>query len=285
MNSASRRSDRLAAIRPVSLDGDLAIRALESLGLPLAVLGADRPPAGPPMLYLNPAFTELTGFDQERVSGRGLDLLFGAETRPGFVERVRAALADGTSLVEGARLHGWSGEVLAVDFELHPLPPHGVAADEPHAVLALRRREDGVVPNVGSGLLSVLDGRLALLRSQLEDVVRDLDAATARSRVAGVFQLLDSFLEVLGTAPEVVRTAREAVAAPPADPLANAAEALAILSPREREVLRMLVGGQRPKAIAESLSISPHTVRNHVRAIYGKLDVHSQVDLIRKVQG
>lgn len=52
------------------------------------------------------------------------------------------------------------------------------------------------------------------------------------------------------------------------------------LSAREREVMRLLLDGGRPAAIARLLSISPHTVRNHVKAIFRKLGVHSQMDLI-----
>ncbi len=59
--------------------------------------------------------------------------------------------------------------------------------------------------------------------------------------------------------------------------------ALGTLSAREMEVLSSLVEGKRPREIAQKLFISVHTVRNHVRAIFGKLEVHSQVELIRKV--
>ena len=38
-------------------------------------------------------------------------------------------------------------------------------------------------------------------------------------------------------------------------------------------------------AIAEQLGISPHTVRNHLKSIYRKLEVQTQSDLIRFVRG
>ena len=38
--------------------------------------------------------------------------------------------------------------------------------------------------------------------------------------------------------------------------------------------------GRRVAAVAEELCISPVTVRNHLRNIFSKLDVHSQTDLI-----
>lgn len=52
------------------------------------------------------------------------------------------------------------------------------------------------------------------------------------------------------------------------------------LTKREHEVLvRVLMGDDVP-SIGGSLFISPHTVRNHLKAIYRKLDVRSRVELV-----
>lgn len=52
------------------------------------------------------------------------------------------------------------------------------------------------------------------------------------------------------------------------------------LTRREFEVLvRVLMGDDVP-AIGSVLFISPHTVRNHLKAIYRKLDVRSRVELV-----
>lgn len=52
------------------------------------------------------------------------------------------------------------------------------------------------------------------------------------------------------------------------------------LSPREREVLHLVARGLRVKDAATQLGVSPHTVRNHLKAIFRKLDVHSQAELV-----
>lgn len=61
--------------------------------------------------------------------------------------------------------------------------------------------------------------------------------------------------------------------------------AFAELSPREREILSQLLTGQRVPTIARKLFISPHTVRNHLKSMYRKLEVSSQADLIEKIRG
>ncbi len=52
------------------------------------------------------------------------------------------------------------------------------------------------------------------------------------------------------------------------------------LTPREREVIRLLCDGLSTDEIAARLSISPHTTTTHVRNILRKLEVNSRADAI-----
>jgi PAS domain S-box-containing protein len=52
------------------------------------------------------------------------------------------------------------------------------------------------------------------------------------------------------------------------------------LTQRELEVLSLLAHGLKTGAIAQSLSISPSTVRNHIRNILQKLNVHSRLEAV-----
>lgn len=52
------------------------------------------------------------------------------------------------------------------------------------------------------------------------------------------------------------------------------------LTPREREVLALLARGHSTRDMAQSLSISPNTVRNHIHHILGKLQVHSRLEAV-----
>jgi DNA-binding NarL/FixJ family response regulator len=54
------------------------------------------------------------------------------------------------------------------------------------------------------------------------------------------------------------------------------------LTPRERDVLELLVGGLSNKAIAARLGISDQTVKFHVGAICGKLGAANRTEAVRR---
>lgn len=54
--------------------------------------------------------------------------------------------------------------------------------------------------------------------------------------------------------------------------------ALATLSPREKEILKMVADGRPNKIIADVLDISEHTVRNHISNIFQKLHVNNRTE-------
>lgn len=72
------------------------------------------------------------------------------------------------------------------------------------------------------------------------------------------------------------------------NPLPNAVQSPQLgednrLTPRETELLRAFAEGKSYKEAARALNISPHTVGNHVKSIYRKLEVNSRSEAIRSV--
>jgi DNA-binding NarL/FixJ family response regulator len=59
------------------------------------------------------------------------------------------------------------------------------------------------------------------------------------------------------------------------------ANLMAQLSTREQHIVRLLAEHHRPRSVATELGISYHTVRNHLRRIFRKLNVSSQSELLR----
>ncbi|MBS1816834.1 MAG: helix-turn-helix transcriptional regulator [Acidobacteria bacterium] len=58
-----------------------------------------------------------------------------------------------------------------------------------------------------------------------------------------------------------------------------------LLSSREREIVELLWSGARVASIARHLRLSPHTVRNHLKSIFRKVNVRGQRELFEQWQG
>ena len=56
------------------------------------------------------------------------------------------------------------------------------------------------------------------------------------------------------------------------------------LSERERQIVAHLAAGLRVAGVAHELGLAEHTVRNHLKHVFSKLDVHSQSELIELVR-
>jgi two-component system nitrate/nitrite response regulator NarL len=88
-------------------------------------------------------------------------------------------------------------------------------------------------------------------------------------------RMLESLRTALGDGSTVAQIARRAA-------MPGNGHAGDTLTPREREIVSALSTGHRVGAIAGRLGVSEHTVRNHLKAVYRKLDVHSQVELLSR---
>jgi DNA-binding CsgD family transcriptional regulator len=65
--------------------------------------------------------------------------------------------------------------------------------------------------------------------------------------------------------------------------LAEVIAAVYGLTPRERQVARYVVAGYANREIATALYVSPHTVGDHLKAIYAKLGVRSRAELTSRL--
>lgn len=95
----------------------------------------------------------------------------------------------------------------------------------------------------------------------LKNVSADSLAEAIRLAVAGISSLSPEASAVL-------------VAGPPTQ------GAVDELTPREREILRLLIDGRTNAEIAAQLGLSVYTVKNHVRNLLGKLGVGSRTEAV-----
>jgi DNA-binding NarL/FixJ family response regulator len=62
----------------------------------------------------------------------------------------------------------------------------------------------------------------------------------------------------------------------------NKSEQHIILSPREQEILKLIVEGHTIKEISDKLFLAFETVRSYHKYLHLKLDVHNTASLVRK---
>jgi ATP/maltotriose-dependent transcriptional regulator MalT len=58
--------------------------------------------------------------------------------------------------------------------------------------------------------------------------------------------------------------------------------AVALLTERETDVLRLVTAGLSNREIAHALYIEVNTVKTHLKSLYGKLNVHSRLQVVRR---
>ena len=100
----------------------------------------------------------------------------------------------------------------------------------------------------------------------------------------GLVQLIESLKELHnGGSPMSANIARKLVTV--FRDKENAIEPVEVLSGRENEILQLLAKGLLYKEIAEQISISVSTVRQHIHHIYEKLHVQNRTEAINKAFG
>lgn len=85
-----------------------------------------------------------------------------------------------------------------------------------------------------------------------------------------------------GGVPMSPLVAKKVIAYFAATPAAAETSASEQLTGREHEVAKLLINGDTYKQVAWRLSISPDTVRQHIKHIYRKLQINSRVQLINE---
>jgi DNA-binding NarL/FixJ family response regulator len=167
-----------------------------------------------------------------------------------------------------------------------PAPAEGAAAAvdraRPGLVLVDLTGPEGVAPAVIAAVLArVPDAVVLAVAGAVADHARVLDAV--RAGATGV---------ATGADPrELAAVAAAAAAGRPAfspgladvvlESVAAPTHAVPELSPRESEVLRLVVEGLTAKQIAARLVLSPRTVENHVQRLLRKFEVPGRAALVR----
>lgn len=128
--------------------------------------------------------------------------------------------------------------------------------------------------------------------AELSGAVRELCPDTRVLLISGAGRMTASAARAAGASGFISKEsdAREVVAAVRAvgsgrsvfPPRAEQSDPL--LTEREREVLALIAAGSTNREIAQSLYLSPHTVKEHTSALYRKLQARNRAEAVQRAQ-
>jgi LuxR family maltose regulon positive regulatory protein len=238
-----------------------------------------------------------------RQTAAGLSPWYGA-VAAAWEARLQLAQGDVSAAVRWAESSGLSGDdafTLDTESEYRTLARVLIAQGRLNEALDLLGRllQAAEAAEAVSQVIEVLVLQAKALQAQRRDAaaVAALERALALAEPEGhvrVFVDEGPQMEQLlrqavsrGTALEFVGTLLSALRAPtdvPEDGTIPTQPLVEPLSQRELEVLHLLVTGASNKDIAHTLFIAVGTVKQHLKSIYGKLDVHSRTEAVHRAR-
>jgi DNA-binding NarL/FixJ family response regulator len=152
--------------------------------------------------------------------------------------------------------------------------PDGPAIDCTFALRAIEVdgvRRFAIVSFTSARISGSRPDQVVLDREDCDDA-NDVAVRSSADRVAQLEQHLRRIAHEIEAAGVISTVARV--------PALSSVPGLSDLSPRQFEVVARLLRGERVSTIARAMYLSPSTVRNHLAAIYRKVGVRSQAELL-----
>jgi DNA-binding CsgD family transcriptional regulator/tetratricopeptide (TPR) repeat protein len=266
--------ERLASATAIEHDIPPLHRWRTALALRLATLAGTRDPAL--VLSAGDQLDEALAVGDERTAA----VLAGALALDAFVD---GREEDASAIVRRslAAIHR-PGEL---PFWLLAAAGRSLAAEDrvrARSILAELAAHDEAIP--AAGTLALLDAREANRRRRRAEAIAFATTAAERFRAAGWRINEAEALELAGRSADAVALYRAAAAHADVRRLTATDEGPrrrgeATLTPREREIVALLVAGRSARAIADLLVVSERTVETHVASAYRKLGVSNRTEL------
>ncbi len=120
---ALRHFNALEVLRRAVHENSLFATAINNLTTGVVI--TDSTAAGNPIVFVNPGFTKITGYQPEEMIGRGVDAIFGEETEPAGIRRLEEALEEGRAASGILRCYRKDGTAFWDEFSLNPIRTQG----------------------------------------------------------------------------------------------------------------------------------------------------------------
>ncbi len=133
------------------------------------------------------------------------------------------------------------------------------------------RRKDGSFFDMRLTMFPVFNGEAGIdfLIAIVQDVSQDINKVReAHTLILQIHSLIEKIIPLVS---------------PPSNPKPLSLKMLGATD-RQVEITRLLLSGDSTKEIASRLNLSVSTVKNHLSALYKKLEIYDRVDLVRIIQ-
>jgi DNA-binding CsgD family transcriptional regulator len=133
------------------------------------------------------------------------------------------------------------------------------------------RRKDGSFFDMRLTMFPVFNGEAGIdfLIAIVQDVSQDINKVReAHTLILQIHSLIEKIIPLVS---------------PPSGPEPLSLKMLGATD-RQVEITRLLLSGDSTKEIASRLNLSVSTVKNHLSALYKKLEIYDRVDLVRIIQ-
>lgn len=174
--------------------------------------------------------------------------------------------ADGHTVL--GELHNHPADVLLLDLDMPGMDGFGV-------LRMLAGQDVSVLPLVLTGIVNTLELSPAMQLGARGIVLKQSGTGDLLKAIRCVYRG-DTWIDEAVSAPVTHDGPGREIAARGS---LEANTPVSQLTPREREVAALVCEGLQYKEIAARLSISPQTVKNHIRNIFSKLNVRNRVEL------
>lgn len=235
----------------------------------IIVTTKDLDPPGPKMVYVNPGFTKMTGYQPEEVLGKTPRILQGPKTDPTVLKRLRETLENDEVFYGQAINYKKDGSEFWNEWHIEPIKDDKGELVNYLAIqrdVTQRKKAEEAIEQKNSALKEVLE-QIEIEKKKIKDdislnVEEVLLPALKKMRRKGT-RLDKQYIDVLEkTLKELTSSFGTSVS-----------EKKLKLSPREVEIANLIKNGVSSKEICDMLNISFKTVETHRNKIRKKLGI------------
>ncbi|MBF0504758.1 MAG: PAS domain S-box protein [Candidatus Omnitrophica bacterium] len=235
----------------------------------IVITTKDLDPPGPKIIYVNPAFTKMTGYSSQEVIGKTPGILQGPKTDRSVLRNLKSTLTDGKVFFGQAINYRKDGSEFWNEWHIEPVKDDSGAVECYVAIqhdITNRKEAQQAIEQKNAALKEIIEQIEIEKKKIRENVLLNVEEVLlpALKKIRRKGTALDKkYIDILEQNLENLTSSFGR----------NVSEKKFKLSPREIEIANLIKNGMPSKEICSMLNISFKTVETHRNKIRKKLDI------------